>query len=63
MSDVVPSGGQSRTPEDQGRYDFYGGLTLAVLAAILIASSFLLRDRLGIHIERSGFGGRRDSFR
>ena len=43
MSDVA-SGGWSRTPGGQSRYDFYGGLMLAVVALVLLATSFLLRN-------------------
>jgi hypothetical protein len=43
MSDVVPSGGWARTPEDQRRYNLIGGVVLAVIAAVLFACSFLTR--------------------
>ncbi len=42
MSDVT-SGDYSRTPESQQKYDFYGGLTLAVVAALLMIGSFFTR--------------------
>jgi len=44
MSDAVPSGHWSRTPEDQRRYDFYAGLTIAALALILLTSSYLVQN-------------------
>jgi putative tricarboxylic transport membrane protein len=40
MSDVT-SGGSSDSPKAYEHYDFYGGLVLAVLGAILFAASFL----------------------
>lgn len=43
MSDVT-SGALARTPEDQKRYDFFGGITLAVLGGILLATSFMVRN-------------------
>ena len=42
MSDVSAS--LSRTPDEQKTYDFYGGITLAVAGAILLATSFMVRN-------------------
>ena len=42
MSDI--SADLTRTPEEQKRYDFFGGITLAVAGAILLATSFLVRN-------------------
>ena len=42
MSDVSDS--LSRTPDEQKSYDFYGGFTLAAGGAILLISSFLVRN-------------------
>lgn len=50
MSEVMPSGGWSRTPEGQKQYDFYGGITLAVLGAILFATSFLVRNPVPLSV-------------
>jgi hypothetical protein len=44
MSEVMPSGGWSRTPEGRSQYDFYGGLALAGAGAILFLTSFLVRN-------------------
>jgi putative tricarboxylic transport membrane protein len=43
MSDVT-SRDLARTPENQKLYDFYGGITLAVVGAVLLATSFLVRN-------------------
>ena len=43
MSDVT-SGGFSRSPEGQRRYDLAGGLVLAVAGLILLTTSFLVRN-------------------
>jgi putative tricarboxylic transport membrane protein len=40
----MPTGQWSRTDASQRRYDFVGGLTLLALAAILLATSFLLQN-------------------
>jgi putative tricarboxylic transport membrane protein len=53
MSDAVPSGGWSRTPEGQRKYDFYGGLTLLVLALILLATSFLVQNPVPLTVRGS----------
>jgi putative tricarboxylic transport membrane protein len=53
MSDAVPSGGWSRTPEGQKKYDFYGGLTLLVLALILLATSFFLQNPVPLTVRGS----------
>ena len=42
MSDVI--GDLARSPESERQYDFIGGLTLAVLGAILLATSFLVHN-------------------
>ena len=42
MSDI--SADLARTVDNQKQYDFYGGITLAVLGAILLATSFLVRN-------------------
>jgi putative tricarboxylic transport membrane protein len=44
MSDVIPSGGWSRSPENQRRYDLVGGTVLAVLGVGLLIWSFYLRN-------------------
>jgi putative tricarboxylic transport membrane protein len=44
MSDAVPSGGWSRSPDDQRRYDLVGGLVVAVLGLVLLATSFMLQN-------------------
>jgi putative tricarboxylic transport membrane protein len=43
MSNVMPSGEWSRSPENQRKYDLYGGIVLLVLALILFVTSFLLQ--------------------
>ncbi len=53
MSDVVPSGGWSRSPEGQRQYDLYGGATLAVLALILFITSFLLQNPVPLTVRGS----------
>jgi putative tricarboxylic transport membrane protein len=40
----MPTGQWSRTDASQRRYDFVGGLTLLALAAILLATPFLLQN-------------------
>jgi putative tricarboxylic transport membrane protein len=50
MTDV-PSGGWSRTPGSQKRYDFTGGLILAVGAAVLFAVSFLTRTPVPLVVQ------------
>ena len=50
MSDVAP---WARTPEDQRKYDLYGGLTLLVLAAILLLSSFLVQNPVPLTVRGS----------
>jgi len=42
MSDVAST--LDRSPEEQKRYDFFAGLTLAGAGAVLLATSFLLRN-------------------
>jgi putative tricarboxylic transport membrane protein len=44
MSDATPSGGWSRSPEDQRRYDLSWGLVIAVLGLILLITSFLVQN-------------------
>ena len=53
MSDVVPSGGWARSPENQRQYDLYGGLTLTVLALILLATSFMVRNPVPLTVRGS----------
>jgi putative tricarboxylic transport membrane protein len=43
MSEAMPSGGWSRSVEDQRRYDLVGGLFLAGLAVILFGACFFTR--------------------
>ncbi len=50
MTDV-PSGGWSRSPEGQRRYDLAGGLALAVMAAILLGISFLTRTPVPLYVQ------------
>lgn len=50
MSDAT-SGASSRTPEHYVHYDFYAGLTLAVLAAILFACSFLTQTPVPLTVQ------------
>ena len=52
MSDVT-SGDLARTPENQKQYDYYGGITLAVLGAILLATSFLVRNPVPLTVRGS----------
>lgn len=42
MSDVTSA--MTRSPEEQKRYDFHGGIALAVLGAILLVTSFMVRN-------------------
>jgi putative tricarboxylic transport membrane protein len=44
MSDAMPSGGWSRSPQAQKRYDFSWGLVIAVLGLVLLATSFMLQN-------------------
>ena len=44
MSDAVPSGGWSRSPDDQRRYDLVGGLAIAVFGLVLLTTSFMLQN-------------------
>ena len=44
MSDAMPSGGWSRSPQAQRRYDFSWGLVIAALGLILLATSFMLQN-------------------
>jgi hypothetical protein len=53
MSDAMPSGQWSRSTADQRRYDLVGGLTLLVLAAILLTSSFLLQNPVPLTVRGS----------
>jgi putative tricarboxylic transport membrane protein len=52
MSDVT-SGGLSNSPEGQTHYDFYGGLTLLVLGAILLVCSFLTQSPVPLAVQGS----------
>ena len=51
MSDI--SSDLLRTPENQKQYDFYGGITLAVLGAILLATSFMVRNPVPLTVRGS----------
>jgi putative tricarboxylic transport membrane protein len=51
MSDI--SSDLLRTPENQKQYDFYGGVTLAVLGAILLATSFMVRNPVPLTVRGS----------
>ena len=51
MSDVTS--GLARTPEDQKKYDLYGGITLAVFGAILLITSFLVRNPVPLTVRGS----------
>jgi putative tricarboxylic transport membrane protein len=44
MSDVMPSGGLSRSPEAQRRYDLVAGSVLVVLGLVLFITSFMLQN-------------------
>lgn len=50
MSDVVPSGGWSRSPGDQRRYDLVSGLVIAVLGLVLLAASFLTESAVPLTV-------------
>lgn len=43
MSDVT-SDGLTRTPEEQKKYSFYGGITLALVGVLLLVTSFMVRN-------------------
>jgi putative tricarboxylic transport membrane protein len=43
MSDVT-SGGLTRTPDEQRKYDIHGGIALAVLGVVLLITSFMVRN-------------------
>ena len=51
MSDV--SADLARTPEDQRKYDLYGGLTIAVTGAILLITSFMVRNPVPLTVRGS----------
>ena len=53
MSDVVPSGQWSRSPEEQRRYDFYCGVVIAVLATVLFVASFLVENPVPLTVRGS----------
>jgi putative tricarboxylic transport membrane protein len=44
MSDATPSGGWSRSPDDQRRYDLAWGLVIAGLGLILLITSFMVQN-------------------
>jgi hypothetical protein len=44
MSDATPSGGWSRSPDNQRRYDLIWGLVIAVLGLILLITSFMVQN-------------------
>lgn len=52
MSDVT-SGVLARSPENQKRYDFFGGIMLAVFGAILLTTSFLVRNPVPLTVRGS----------
>jgi putative tricarboxylic transport membrane protein len=52
MSDAT-SGEWSRSPEARQKYHFYGALVLAVLAAILLTTSFLLHNPVPLLVRGS----------
>ena len=52
MSDVT-SGGLTRSPENQRQYDLYGGIALAVLGAILLITSFMVRNPVPLTVRGS----------
>jgi hypothetical protein len=52
MSDTT-SGGLGRNAEEQKKYDFYGGITLAVLGALLLLTSFLVRNPVPLTVRGS----------
>lgn len=43
MSDVT-SDGLTRTPEEQKKYSFYGGITLTLVGVLLLVTSFMVRN-------------------
>ena len=43
MSDVT-SDGLTRMPEEQKKYSFYGGITLALVGVLLLVTSFMVRN-------------------
>jgi putative tricarboxylic transport membrane protein len=51
MSDV--SAGLARTPEDQRKYDLYAGVVIAVTGAILLATSFMVRNPVPLTVRGS----------
>jgi len=51
MSDI--SGTWSRSAESERKYDLYGGLTLAVLGAILLTTSFLVQNPVPLTVRGS----------
>jgi len=53
MSEAMPSGGWSRSVENQRRYDLSGGITLAVLAALLFGASFFTRTPVPLTVRGS----------
>jgi putative tricarboxylic transport membrane protein len=52
MSDTA-SGGLGRTVEEQKTYDLYGGITLAVLGALLLMTSFMVRNPVPLTVRGS----------
>jgi putative tricarboxylic transport membrane protein len=52
MSDVT-SGGVSRSPGEQRRYEFFAGLVIAVLGLVLLATSFLLQNPVPLAVRGS----------
>jgi hypothetical protein len=52
MSDVT-SGGLTRTPEEQKKYNYYGGIALAVVGALLLITSFMVRNPVPLAVRGS----------
>jgi len=53
MSDAVPSGDWSRSAAAQRKYNLVGGIILAVLGLILLATSFLLQNPVPLTVRGS----------
>jgi putative tricarboxylic transport membrane protein len=53
MSDAASSGGWSRTPDGQRRYDFVAGLVIAGLGLILFITTFLLQSPVPLTVRGS----------
>jgi putative tricarboxylic transport membrane protein len=53
MSDAASSGGWSRTPDGQRRYDFVAGLVIVGLGLILFITTFLLQSPVPLTVRGS----------